>query len=106
MTTKAAEKACSSMVTNPIYDGPVYETIQPQFSSLASSCKVTTNELRYINNPIQLPIANGSVKQQKSSAKDTNGVASLAHKDSHSEDNYIVMSPVSVPGYLLPDDSG
>ena len=30
------EKACNAMVPNPIYEGPLYETIDPEFKSLTT----------------------------------------------------------------------
>ena len=32
-------RACNAMVHNPIYDGPVYESVHPQFESLESATK-------------------------------------------------------------------
>lgn len=35
---KSARRACNTMVTNPIYDGPVYESVpQPRFDALTSA---------------------------------------------------------------------
>ena len=33
---RSIEKACNAMVPNPIYEGPLYETIDPEFKSLTS----------------------------------------------------------------------
>lgn len=72
--TKSADNVCNAMVNNPIYDGPVYESIHRQFDSLtsttlraaqildsdnslnhsqASTCSEKSD--RYVDPPVQAP---------------------------------------------------
>ena len=77
------------MVPNPIYEGPMYETIVPQnFDALAANVESETLELRYLANPI-LPARSGG---------ETNAiiapVTDNASATPRSDDNYTVMSPI------------
>jgi len=56
---KSAKKACNAMVPNPIYEGPLYESIQPGFSILTTPGSTTNMmESRYLDTPIHPVILN------------------------------------------------
>ena len=87
------EKTQSAMVPNPIYEGPIYETIQPQtFDSLAAnkeSDSVQERESRYyLDNPI-FPAESGE-------ANNNTGITDsvVSTRPACGNDNYTVMSPI------------
>jgi len=60
---KSAKKACEAMVPNPIYEGPLYESIQPEFSTLTTPSSTTNMmESRYLDNPIHPVMLNKASK--------------------------------------------
>ena len=73
------------MVPNPIYEGPMYETIVPQnFDPLAANIQSDSGqnqESRYLENPI-FPARSG----------ETN--TTIIPVTAHGDDNYTVMSPI------------
>ena len=99
------------MVTNPIYEGPLYETIQPEFCTLASPGLATDfMESRYLDKPIHPVTLNeasengttiGTLSERKGEENEKRENCSLELHCVHirgatpsSEDNYTVMSPV------------
>ena len=98
------EKACDAMVPNPIYEGPLYETIHPEFKSLTSlpPAPVVMEPPRYLPIRQALPsevaralqdgtaIAVASEPSQRSGEEIKEG-RPLSGKN---EDDYTVMSPV------------
>ena len=81
----------SAMVPNPIYEGPMYETIVRQnFDSLAANAESESDrisELRYLENPIFPARIGGEADTRIIPVTD---YASLTPAD----DNYTVMSPI------------
>jgi len=118
---KSAEKACNAMVPNPIYEGPLYESIQPGFSTLTTPGSATNMmESRYLDTPIHpvmlnepsktsdngTAIGESGTSNQRNGEENADGEAPLpetcrAHIPS-SEDNYTVMSPTGTLAYPLP----
>ena len=78
------------MIPNPIYEGPLYETIHPQtFDSLAANVESDSSqerESRYLDTPI-LPARSGDVVVHNT------GVTSVTDPPG-GEDNYTLMSPI------------
>jgi len=106
------------MVPNPIYEGPLYETIQPEFCTLASLGPET--ESHYLDKPIHpaMPleasekgttIAGIEARSQMRGEENKNreGCSLEVHcvpiprATPSSEDNYTVMSPVGTISYSL-----
>ena len=114
---ESAEKACKAMVPNPIYEGPLYETIQTEFCTLASLGPET--ESRYLDKPIHpaMPLEaseKGTTiagiearSQMREEYKNREGCSLEVHcvpipgATPSSEDNYTVMSPVGTISYSL-----
>ena len=98
------EKACDAMVPNPIYDGPLYETIHPEFKSLTSlpPAPVVMEPPRY------LPIRQALPSEVARALQDGTAIAVASEPSRRSgeeikesrplsgknEDDYTVMSPV------------
>ena len=74
------------MIPNPIYEGPLYESITQQFSTLAASVEV--RESRYLDNPVS-PMTREDLVDTK-----TDGIIEC-RVSLKSDDNYTVMSPVT-----------
>ena len=110
------------MVTNPIYEGPLYETIQPEFCTLASPGPATDfMESRYLDKPIHPAMPNeasengttivgvGTLSEGKGEENKNREDCSLELHSVHipgatpsSEDNnYTVMSPVGTLSHSL-----
>jgi len=110
------------MVTNPIYEGPLYETIQPEFCTLASPGPTTDfMESRYLDKPIHPVMPNeasengttivgvGTLSEGKGEENKNREDCSLELHSvpipgatPSSEDNYTVMSPTGTLAYPLP----
>lgn len=86
--TQSARVIQSAMVPNPIYEGPMYETIVPQnFDSLATNVESENPESRYLATPI-LPARSGETNAR------IGPVTNNASTAGGTEDNYTVMSPI------------
>ena len=109
------------MVPNPIYEGPLYETIQPELCTLTTPGSTTNMmESRYLDTPIH-PVMlnepsktsdNGTAIGESGTSNQRNGEENAdgetpfpetcrAHIPS-SEDNYTVMSPTGTLACPLP----
>ena len=117
---KSAKKACNAMVPNPIYEGPLYESIQPEFSTLTTPGSATNMmESRYLDIPIH-PVMlnepsktsdNGAAIGESGTPNQRNGEENAKRESSFletrrahipgSEDNYTVMSPIGTLAHSL-----
>ena len=84
-----------SMVPNPIYEGPLYETIGQPFSTLSSNGE--TRESRYQDNPVY-PATKEGMQDYHISVDEKLGPV---YGQTLIEDNYTVMSPARVEGGSL-----
>ena len=118
---ESAEKACKAMVPNPIYEGPLYETIQPEFCTLTTLGPATDlMESRYLDKPIHpaMPLEaseNGTAIAGVETLSQVRGEENKNREDCSlevhcvpipgatpsSEDNYTVMSPVGTLSHSL-----
>ena len=109
------------MVTNPIYEGPLYETIQPEFCTLTTLGPATDlMESRYLDKPIHpaIPIEasengteiagvgtllqmRGEEKVEKEDGYPETDCVHIPGATPSSEDNYTVMSPVGTLSHSL-----
>ena len=78
------KKAQTAMIPNPIYEGPLYESITQQFSTLAAS--VEARESRYLDNPVNSTAAR----------EETDGTTMHGAHCQKVDDNYTVMGSVSM----------
>ena len=101
---RSIEKACDAMVPNPLYEGPLYETIHPEFKSLTSlpPAPVVMEPPRY------LPIRRSLPSEVAKALQDGTAIAVACEPSQRSgeeikerrslpgrnEDDYTVMSPV------------
>ena len=87
---RSIEKACDAMVPNPIYEGPLYETIHPELKSLTSfpPAPVVMEPPRY------LPIRRSLPSEVAKALQDGTAIAVAGELlPGKNEDAYTVMSP-------------
>ena len=85
----SVEKACNAMVTNPLYEGPLYEAIHPEFKSLTSLPASPMEPPRY------LPIHQALPSEVAKALQDGTAIAVAGELlPGKNEDAYTVMSPV------------
>ena len=98
----SVERACNAMVTNPLYEGPLYEAIHPEFKSLTSLPASPMEPPRY------LPIHQALPSEVAKALQDGTAIAVACEPSQRSgeeikerrslpgrnEDDYTVMSPV------------
>ena len=84
----SAEKACNAMVPNPLYEGPLYEAIHPEFKSLTSLPASPMEPPRY------LPIHQALPSEVAKALQDGTAIAVAGELlPEKNEDAYTVMSP-------------
>jgi len=122
---KSAKKACKAMVPNPIYEGPLYESIQPEFSTLTTPGSTTNMmESRYLDNPIHPAMLNKASKSTDNGTaivevgtpnqknRKENAEREIPFLETHpahihgSDDNYTVMSPIGTLVHSLQAGQG
>ena len=119
---KSAKKACEAMVPNPIYEGPFYESIQPQFSTLTTPSSTTNMmESHYLDTPIHQVMLNkaskstdngtaieevGTPNQKNRKENEAPFVETHPEHIHGSDDNYTVMSPIGTLVHSLQTGQG